>query len=110
METYIKFFYDYVFILFFQISDIFLLNQNILIQFSNRFDNMISNETYWMQYYNTFVQFSLQEAESCHLLEQIVNTVSHCHSRSIVLRDLKLRKFVFTDPERFVNTHTYTQL
>jgi hypothetical protein len=44
----------------------------------------------------------LGEAEAKRLFAQIVCTVEHCHERGIVLRDIKLRKFVFKDESRFV--------
>ena len=37
----------------------------------------------------------LKEDDACRLFKQIVQTVSHCHQNGVVLRDLKLRKFVF---------------
>lgn len=42
----------------------------------------------------------LREEEACRLFKQIANVVKHCHSVGIVLRDLKLRKFVFKDSAR----------
>lgn len=42
----------------------------------------------------------LKEEEACRLFKQIANVVKHCHSVGIVLRDLKLRKFVFKDSAR----------
>lgn len=42
----------------------------------------------------------LKEAEASRLFNQIVSAVRHCHQNGIVLRDLKLRKFVFKDAER----------
>lgn len=42
----------------------------------------------------------LKEEEAHRLFEQIVSAVEYCHSNGIVLRDLKLRKFVFKNPER----------
>jgi tribbles homolog 1/2 len=42
----------------------------------------------------------LAESEAARLFQQIVSVVKHCHKRGIVLRDLKLRKFVFADQER----------
>lgn len=42
----------------------------------------------------------LKEDEACRLFKQIANVVKHCHSVGIVLRDLKLRKFVFKDSAR----------
>lgn len=42
----------------------------------------------------------LKEEEASRLFEQIIAAVHHCHDNGIVLRDLKLRKFVFKNPER----------
>ncbi|XP_029635921.1 tribbles homolog 2 isoform X1 [Octopus sinensis] len=42
----------------------------------------------------------LKEAEACRLFRQVVEAVAHCHEHGVVLRDLKLRKFVFADPEK----------
>ena len=42
----------------------------------------------------------LRESEARKLFKQIVDTVKVCHKSGIVLRDLKLRKFVFADPQR----------
>ncbi|GAB6030150.1 Tribbles 2 [Chamberlinius hualienensis] len=42
----------------------------------------------------------LKEAEAASLFKQVVEAVQHCHNNGIVLRDLKLRKFVFKDPQR----------
>nr|XP_060627844.1 tribbles homolog 3 [Anolis sagrei ordinatus] len=42
----------------------------------------------------------LPEDEGAALFRQMVEAVSHCHQHGIVLRDLKLRKFVFADQER----------
>jgi len=39
----------------------------------------------------------LKESEAIVLFTQIVEAVAHCHDNGIVLRDLKLRKFVFKD-------------
>ena len=38
--------------------------------------------------------------DSFHLLSQVVAAVHEAHTRGIVLRDLKLRKFVFSDESR----------
>lgn len=46
----------------------------------------------------------LKEAEAKILFRQIVETVQACHEQGIVLRDLKLRKFVFADPQRYVSS------
>ncbi|KAM4705443.1 tribbles homolog 1 [Rhinophrynus dorsalis] len=42
----------------------------------------------------------LGEEEASKLFRQIISAVSHCHRSNIVLGDLKLRKFVFSDKER----------
>jgi tribbles-like protein len=42
----------------------------------------------------------LRESQAVALFEQIVSAAAHCHENGVVLRDLKLRKFVFKDPER----------
>ena len=42
----------------------------------------------------------LREAEVGRLFAQIASAVGHCHDNGIVLRDFKLRRFVFKDPER----------
>ncbi|XP_033119990.1 tribbles homolog 2-like [Anneissia japonica] len=42
----------------------------------------------------------LSEDEAKGLFKQIVAAVMHCHSSGVVLRDLKLRKFVFRDNQR----------
>ena len=43
----------------------------------------------------------LKEHEASRLFLQIVHAVLHCHESGVVLRDLKLRKFVFKNPERW---------
>ncbi|XP_070796432.1 tribbles homolog 1 [Pituophis catenifer annectens] len=42
----------------------------------------------------------LPEQEAARLFKQIVSAVAHCHQSAIVLGDLKLRKFVFSNEER----------
>lgn len=42
----------------------------------------------------------LREAEVSRLFSQIVSALERCHENGVILRDLKLRKFVFKDPER----------
>lgn len=44
----------------------------------------------------------LRESEAIHLFHQIVSIVADCHNNGIVLRDLKLRKFLFANKERYV--------
>ncbi|XP_044604359.1 tribbles homolog 3 isoform X1 [Equus asinus] len=42
----------------------------------------------------------LPEPEAAALFRQMAATVAHCHQHGLVLRDLQLRRFVFTDRER----------
>jgi tribbles-like protein len=42
----------------------------------------------------------LRESEASELFGQIISAIKHCHKRGIVLRDLKLRKFVFANHQR----------
>ena len=44
----------------------------------------------------------LREAEASRLFAQITAAVCHCHESGVVLRDFKLRKFVFKDADRCV--------
>lgn len=45
----------------------------------------------------------LREEEAARLFYQIASAVAHCHDGGLVLRDLKLRKFIFKDEERQVS-------
>ncbi|XP_039981614.1 tribbles homolog 2 [Xiphias gladius] len=42
----------------------------------------------------------LREDEAARLFYQIASAVAHCHDNGLVLRDLKLRKFVFKNEDR----------
>jgi serine/threonine protein kinase len=42
----------------------------------------------------------LKDTEAANLFAQIASVVAHCHEAGVVLRDLKLRKFVFKDAEK----------
>jgi len=44
----------------------------------------------------------VKEAEARNLFKQIASAVQRCHERGVVMRDLKLGKAVFADPERTV--------
>lgn len=43
----------------------------------------------------------LPEAEAAHLWKQMVCCVEKCHSKGIIVRDLKMSLFVFVDEERY---------
>ncbi|KAF2347086.1 Protein kinase-like domain [Trinorchestia longiramus] len=43
----------------------------------------------------------IREVEAQRLFSQVAGVVDRCHSTGLVLRDLKLRKFVFTDVNRY---------
>lgn len=45
----------------------------------------------------------LKEDEARRLFLQIISAVKHCHDSGVILRDLKLRKFVFKNKERCVH-------
>lgn len=45
----------------------------------------------------------LREDEAARLFYQIASAVAHCHDNGLVLRDLKLRKFVFKSEDRWVH-------
>jgi len=42
----------------------------------------------------------LRESEAGRLFHQIVSAIAHCHQNGVVLRDLKLRKFVFKNAQK----------
>ncbi|KAI1895907.1 hypothetical protein AGOR_G00111590 [Albula goreensis] len=44
----------------------------------------------------------LQEDEAARLFHQMASAVAHCHDNGLVLRDIKLRKFVFKNADRSV--------
>lgn len=46
------------------------------------------------------VRKRLREPEAKRLFRQMCEVVKSCHEQGIVLRDLKLRKFVFADAEK----------
>lgn len=49
----------------------------------------------------------LEEEEAGLLFAQMLNAVRHCHHYGIILRDLKLCKFVFTDAHRYLEYLQY---
>ena len=42
----------------------------------------------------------IREPEAADLFKQVVTIVADCHANGIILRDLKLRKFIFSDKEK----------
>ncbi|KAL4629957.1 tribbles 1-like [Arapaima gigas] len=74
-----------------QIKDIILGDQKAYVFFDKDFGDM-----------HTFVKScrKLSEERASRLFHQVVSAVAHCHQASIVLGDLKLRKFVFSDEKR----------
>lgn len=42
----------------------------------------------------------LEEPEARHIFRQCVQAVHACHENGIIIRDIKLKKFVFLDQER----------
>lgn len=46
----------------------------------------------------------LHEDEATRVFQQIVSVVAHCHDNGVVLKDIKLRRFVFQNEERTLLT------
>lgn len=44
----------------------------------------------------------LVELEGARLFWQVLEAVAHCHRQGVVVRDIKLRRFLFADDERLV--------
>jgi len=44
----------------------------------------------------------LSEQEAARLFAQALEAVAHCHRHSVVIRDVKLRRFLFADADRCV--------
>jgi len=51
----------------------------------------------------------LSEREAAWLFAQALEAVAHCHRHNIVVRDVKLRRFLFADTDRFL-CYFYTVL
>ena len=43
----------------------------------------------------------LDETEAKQIFKQCVEAVNECHENGIIVRDIKLKKFVFLDAERY---------
>ena len=50
----------------------------------------------------------LKEGLAASIFRQIVLLVQDAHRKNVVLRDLKLKKFVFADPEKYVDMCLYS--
>lgn len=74
-----------------QIRDIILGNHRAYVFLERDYGDM-----------HTFVKSCkrLGEGQASRLFYQVVESVAHCHQAGIVLGDLKLRKFVFSDEKR----------
>ncbi|XP_034979701.1 tribbles homolog 3 [Zootoca vivipara] len=75
-----------------RVADVIVGDQNIYVFFQPGRDDM-----------HNYVRRCkrLPEPEAAVLFRQMAEAVAHCHQHGVVLRDLKLRKFVFADRERF---------
>ncbi|XP_076860367.1 tribbles homolog 3 [Brachyhypopomus gauderio] len=74
-----------------KISEVIMGESNVYIFFERSYGDMHS-------YVRTCKR--LPEDEAVRLFRQMAAAVAHCHDNGVVLRDLKLRKFVFTDAQR----------
>lgn len=76
-----------------QISEIILGQTNAYVFFEKNYGDL-----------HTYVRDRrrIKESEAKKLFAQIVSAVQHCHNCGIILRDLKLRKFVFKNEQRWV--------
>jgi len=63
---------------------------------------LISPPTYGTVHAYVLGKKRLPEAEAANLWKQMVCCVQDCHSKGIIIRDLKMGKFVFVDKERWV--------
>lgn len=61
---------------------------------------LISPATFGNLHSYIYSKSSLKETEAKSLFKQMVSIVNFCHSKGVILRDLKLGRFVFTDKER----------
>ncbi|KAG7319108.1 hypothetical protein KOW79_017582 [Hemibagrus wyckioides] len=74
-----------------KISEVIMGEQNVYIFFERNYGDMHSYVRKCKR---------LQEDEAVCLFRQMASAVMHCHENGVVLRDLKLRKFVFIDAQR----------
>lgn len=61
---------------------------------------LIMPPTYGTVHSYLLAKKKLREPEAANIFRQMVQAVQFCHEKGIVLRDLKMGKFVFHDKER----------
>lgn len=61
---------------------------------------LISPLTYGTVHSYVLSKKHLPEAEAAHLWRQMVCCVENCHSKGIIISDLRMSKFVFVDKEK----------
>lgn len=67
---------------------------------SEQFAYVIFNQFYGDLHSYMKEKKRLDESEAKHIFRQCVDAVNDCHQNGIIVRDIKLKKFVFTDPEK----------
>lgn len=71
-----------------------------LIQGSNGLSWLVMAPNYGELHSYVRARKRIREGEAQRLFVQVTRVVRECHNAGLVLRDLKLRKFVFSDPHR----------
>ena len=67
---------------------------------ANQFVYVIFNQFYGDLHSYMKEKKRLDETEAKHIFRQCVEAVNDCHQNGIIVRDIKLKKFVFIDAER----------
>ena len=52
----------------------------------------------------------LSEEEAARLFSQMVEAVIHCHRHGVIIRDIKLRRFLFGDEQKLVGCMSFEEL
>lgn len=76
------------------------VNQVVDILFTKQYVYLMFEKSYGDLHSYIRSKRRLKEDEASRLFKQIVEAVCHSHNTGVVIRDLKLRKFVFKDAER----------
>ncbi|XP_026579043.1 tribbles homolog 3 [Pseudonaja textilis] len=74
-----------------RVAEVIVGDQNVYVFFESGKDNMHDLVRRCKR---------VPESEAVALFRQMAEAIAHCHQHGIVLRDIKLKKFVFTDRER----------